>query len=171
MISVLRLGHRMVRDKRISTHVGLTSRALGADEIIYTGDHDTKLLKSIKNVVEEWGGDFKIKYFEDYMKLIKDYKNKGYIIIHLTMYGLRLQKVVKDLKKHKNILLIIGGCKVPGEIYEIADYNISVTNQPHSEISALAITLHELLNGEELNKTYENASMGIKPSNKGKEFL
>ena len=34
-ISVLRLGHRLVRDDRVSTHVGLVARAFGASEIFY----------------------------------------------------------------------------------------------------------------------------------------
>jgi len=33
--------------------------------------------------------------------------------------------------------------KVPGSMYKMADWNISVTSQPHSEISALSIFLHE----------------------------
>ena len=37
-ISVLRLGHRIERDKRITSHLGLTARAFGADEIILSGD-------------------------------------------------------------------------------------------------------------------------------------
>ena len=38
MIVVLRLGHRIGRDARISTHCGLVARALGANKIIYSGD-------------------------------------------------------------------------------------------------------------------------------------
>ena len=34
MITVLRLGHRKGRDKRITTHVGLVARAFGADELL-----------------------------------------------------------------------------------------------------------------------------------------
>mgnify|MGYP000624387395 CR=1 FL=1 len=36
-VTVLRLGHRPGRDERMTTHVGLTARALGADRVILTG--------------------------------------------------------------------------------------------------------------------------------------
>ena len=41
MISILRLGHRISRDKRITTHVALVARAFGANNIFI----DTKILK------------------------------------------------------------------------------------------------------------------------------
>jgi len=34
MITVLRIGHRISRDKRITTHVALVARAFGADKIL-----------------------------------------------------------------------------------------------------------------------------------------
>ena len=34
MIIVLRIGHRIGRDKRITTHVALVARAFGANKII-----------------------------------------------------------------------------------------------------------------------------------------
>ena len=39
-VSVLRLGHRRERDKRITSHLGLTARAFGADEVILAGEED-----------------------------------------------------------------------------------------------------------------------------------
>ena len=39
-VSVLRLGHRVDRDKRMTSHLGLTARAFGADEVILSGDDD-----------------------------------------------------------------------------------------------------------------------------------
>ena len=55
-ISVLRLGHRPARDKRISTHVGLVARAFGADNLFYSGIKDSSFEKSIHGVVKQWGG-------------------------------------------------------------------------------------------------------------------
>ena len=40
MITILRLGHRVVRDQRITTHVALTSRAFGADKIVISVEKD-----------------------------------------------------------------------------------------------------------------------------------
>ena len=48
-ISVLRLDHRLPRDERITTHVALVARAFGASEMIYTGQYDSGLEKSIIN--------------------------------------------------------------------------------------------------------------------------
>jgi hypothetical protein len=36
-ISVLRIGHRLVRDDRVTTHAALVARAFGADMIYMTG--------------------------------------------------------------------------------------------------------------------------------------
>ena len=43
-IEVLRLGHRMGRDPRITTHLALVSRAMGAKKFVLAGDEDDKLL-------------------------------------------------------------------------------------------------------------------------------
>ncbi|MDQ4067139.1 MAG: tRNA (cytidine(56)-2'-O)-methyltransferase, partial [Thermoproteota archaeon] len=39
-ISVLRIGHRLVRDDRVTTHAALVARAFGADMIYMTGSLD-----------------------------------------------------------------------------------------------------------------------------------
>ena len=44
-VSVLRLGHRRDRDKRITSHLGLTARAFGANEILLSGDEDQSALE------------------------------------------------------------------------------------------------------------------------------
>ncbi|MCW1309589.1 MAG: tRNA (cytidine(56)-2'-O)-methyltransferase, partial [Candidatus Nanoarchaeia archaeon] len=59
MIVVLRLGHRIKRDKRISTHVALVARAFCANEIVFSGDEDRELICSVKKIVSEWGDEFK----------------------------------------------------------------------------------------------------------------
>jgi tRNA (cytidine56-2'-O)-methyltransferase len=51
----------------------------------------------------------------------------------------------------------------------MADYNIAVTSQPHSEVAALAITVHELQKGEELKKVFGDYKLRIIPSAKGKQ--
>ena len=140
-IEILRLSHRIRRDPRISTHVALVSRAFGADKIYYSGDHDSSLENSVNKIVKQWGGSFKIEYIKDPLKLIKSSKSK---IINLSMYGLPLENEISKIKKHKDLLIIVGSEKVPIEIYKLSDYNISVTQQPHSEVSSLAILLEKL---------------------------
>lgn len=57
-INVLRLDHRQKRDARITTHVCLTARAFGANEVVLSGDEDTKLMENVRDVVKRWGGSF-----------------------------------------------------------------------------------------------------------------
>ncbi|MEM2678178.1 MAG: hypothetical protein QXU62_06015, partial [Thermofilaceae archaeon] len=56
IVVVLRVGHRPGRDKRISTHVGLVARAFGAQGVIFAGEIEETVIKSIQRVVETWGG-------------------------------------------------------------------------------------------------------------------
>jgi len=171
MISVLRLGHRKVRDVRISTHCGLVARAFGANEIIYSGEEDKSLIERINDITMRWGGPFKVSYEKNWRGIIENAKRKGFLIVHLTMYGVPINKKISEIRKSKRLLIIIGGEKVPGEVYTLADYNISITNQPHSEVAALAVFLHEFYEGKELNKGFRNAKIRIVPQKKGKKVI
>ena len=142
-VSILRLSHRLSRDERISTHCGLVARALGASEIIYAGEKDSGVLESINKINDRWGGPFSVSYEESWRSVVRKYKKKDYSIVHLTMYGIPIQTAIKKIIKQKNVLAIIGSEKVPPEVYEEVDFNVAVTNQPHSEVAALAIFLHE----------------------------
>lgn len=170
MITVLRLGHRLGRDDRISTHCGLVARALGADFIIYSGDHDGNMIEGLKKTSKKWGGKFKISYEAKWKNIINNHKKKGFCVVHGTMYGLPLRKKIKDIRKKKKILFVIGGEKVPGELYTLSDYNIAVTNQPHSEVAALAIFMHEYFKGKELDKKFKG-KINVIPQEKGKKVI
>jgi len=88
------------------------------------------------------------------------------------MYGLPIQSVISPIRESsKDKLVIVGGAKVPGEVFQEADWNVSVTSQPHSEISALCIFLHELFEGRELSRTFEDAKMEIVPQARGKMVI
>ncbi len=170
-IHILRLSHRLPRDERISTHVALVARAFGARKITYSGQHDSGLEDSVSRICGRWGGDFAIEYSPSYKKVISEYKKQGYCLVHLTMYGLPVQEALPKIKDNKKILLIVGSEAVPGDVYQSSDYNISVTNQPHSEVAALAITLDRIFSGAELGDVDFGGKIRIKPSAKGKEFL
>ncbi len=167
MIIILRLGHRRLRDARLSTHCGLAARALGADKIIFSGEPDEKLLGSIRNVAKRWGGPFRAAYSESWRKVIRNYKKKKFVVVHLSMYGIPFEKKIRKIRKIKNILVIIGSEKVPGEVYQISDFNLSVTSQPHSEAAALAVFLHSL--GRE--KKFKKARLAIVPQERGKKVV
>ncbi|MBI4894966.1 MAG: tRNA (cytidine(56)-2'-O)-methyltransferase [Candidatus Aenigmarchaeota archaeon] len=171
MIVVLRLGHRIGRDSRISTHCGLVARALGADKIIYSGEEEKGLLDSIENVTKQWGGSFQTEYKKNWKTVINEHKKKGFLVVHLTVYGLAMQDVMPKVKNTTNMLIIVGGEKVPGEVYQLADYNIGVSQQPHSEIASLAVFLHEYFQGEELFKSFTNQKIKVIPQERGKKIV
>ena len=166
MIIVLRLNHRIFRDKRITSHVALTARAFLADKMYYSGEKDSNFEQSITKVCRQFGSKFTVEYCRDPAKFVKENKDK-FTIVHLTCYGLNVQNQVNKLK-NKNLLIIVGGEKVEPIYYKLADHNISVTKQPISEVSALAVFLHLLNNGKELNNEFKDAKIKILESEKGK---
>jgi len=170
-IIVVRYGHRDIRDYRVTSHCALVSRALGASKIIICGAIEESVTNTIKGVNETWGGKFKVEFSDSWEKTTKELKKKGYKIAHLTMYGLPIQEVEDELTKIKKIAVIIGSQKVERGVYETADYNLGVTNQPHSEIAALAIFLDRIQKGKELEKSFAGGRCQIVPQEKGKKVV
>ncbi|HEC89292.1 MAG TPA: tRNA (cytidine(56)-2'-O)-methyltransferase, partial [Thermoplasmatales archaeon] len=95
-------------------------------------------------------------------------KNWRGIIVHLTMYGADLRKTIPKIPRDKDILVVVGSEKVPPFFYEHADFNISIGNQPHSEVAALAIFLDRFTEGRWLDKKFDGKII-IHPSDKGKD--
>jgi len=173
-VYVLRLGHRPLRDRRISTHVALVARAFGADGIIFADIVDRKIEEKIRDVVNRWGRKFKIEFGIPWKKVIVNWKKKGGIIVHLTMYGENIETsdVLERIKRSStNILVVVGAEKVPAEVYKIADFNVAIGNQPHSEVAALAVFLDRLFEGRELTKEFKGAKIRIIPSPRGKKVI
>ena len=173
VVAVLRIGHRLVRDDRITTHAALVSRAFGSDRI-YMTEVDDSIKETIREVSKRWGGltDFKIEIIKNSKALIQKWKNDGGKVIHLTMYGINVDDMIYNIQKQdSDILIIIGAEKVPKEIYELADYNIAIGHQPHSEIAALAIFLDRLFKGKQLKKYFTGAQFKIVPMTRGKKVI
>ena len=166
---VLRIGHRPMRDKRITTHVGLTARALGADGMLLAAN-DPKIKKSIDDVTRTWGGDFFVEIDVDWRREINEWKERGGMVVHLTMYGLNLADAI-DKMQNRDLLLIVGAEKVRSVIYDLADLNVAVGNQPHSEVAALALVLDHLQEGKELCRTFNDGEREIIPMRKGKRVI
>lgn len=163
-VEILRLGHRPERDKRITTHVALVSRAFGASAI-HIDTKDEVLEKTINSVIQRFGGDFRIETGVGRKKVIGRWPGT---IVHLTMYGAPLDDSVKKIPKNEDVLVIVGAEKVPPDVYDAAHFNISVANQPHSEVSALALFLDRLFEGKELERRLEGGEVEILPTNTGK---
>ena len=175
-VVVLRWGHRPERDKRLTTHVALTARAFGAAGMILSDVEDEKVRASIEKVVKSWGGPFFFKMGTPWRQAVKEWKAKGGIVVHLTAYGENIQTsdVLERIKAcRKDIMVIVGSQKVPGEFYseKVSDFNVAIGNQPHSECSSLAVFLDRLFEGKELEKEFENAKLKIIPQARGKKVV
>ncbi|MCS6784788.1 MAG: tRNA (cytidine(56)-2'-O)-methyltransferase [Candidatus Caldarchaeum sp.] len=171
MLAVLRLNHRIGRDKRLSTHVALVARAFGADEIYYSGEYDGSLEQSVVKVVEKWGGSFRINYVSSWRSFLKTWQGKT---VHLTMYGLPLKTVIDEIRnvfRSENLLVVVGGEKVDSDVYYAVDYNVAITSQPHSEAAALAVFLDWLYEGAELDRSFPDAVFAVVPSARGKKVI
>ncbi len=145
-ISVLRLGHRRERDKRITSHLGLTARAFGADEVILAGEEDESALETWRSVSERFGGEFECRYEAKPMAWLRGFTRNGGngqpgVIVHLTMYGEPWREAVGEITRDRPVVVVVGGTKVPGELFRLATHNVSVGNQPHSEVAALGVFL------------------------------
>jgi len=162
VITVLRLGHRPARDKRVTTHVALTARAFGADRILVS-TRDPALERTIRGVIERFGGPFEIQTGVPWRRVMKEWRGTK---VHLTMYGLPIDDVLPQVPR-EDLLVVVGAEKVPAEVYRLADLNVAVGNQPHSEVAALAVFLDRLLGGEGLRRAFRGR-YEIRPSPRGK---
>ena len=167
VIEVVRIGQRLVRDDRVTTHVALVSRGFGAEKIFMT-EINPEIKDTIKKINDTWGGNFEIEFIEKWKTIVKEKKDKGFKIVHLSMYGESIDDIQENLRTEENIIIVVGAEKVPREIYELADYNVAVGSQPHSEISALAIVLDRIQKGKQFKKEFSNAKRKIIPTKNGK---
>jgi len=174
-IAVLRWGHRQ-RDYRVTTHVALTARAFGASQFLISDTEDKTIRETIENMNENWGGEFNFKMGISWRSAIEEWRNKGGIVVHLTIYGENIENsdVLDRIKsENKNIMILIGSKKVPPDFFseKVSDYNVAIGNQPHSEVAALAVFLDRLLNGAQLGKSFDKARIQVIPSKYGKKVI
>ena len=166
-VAVLRLGHRPGRDERMTTHVGLTARALGADRVVLPAAAG-EALETAETVTGRFGGPFAVEPTDDPLSVLRDWDGA---VVHLTMYGEPVQDVIgaiRERHRERPLLVALGGGKVPAVVYERADWNVAVTNQPHSEIAALAVLLDRLFEGRELERPWADAERVVVPQARGK---
>jgi len=169
-IEVLRIGQRVIRDDRVTTHVALVARSFGAEKI-YMNDVNSEIEKTISDINKTWGGNFKIEIISEWKKIIKERKSVGVKIVHLTMYGQNINDVEIKIRNEDKILIVVGAEKVPREVYEMADYNVAVGNQPHSEISALSVLLDRIHQGKQFESSFDNPERVIIPQEHGKNVV
>jgi tRNA (cytidine56-2'-O)-methyltransferase len=175
-IVVLRWGHRPQRDARLTTHVALVARALGASRFLLSDIVDEKIRETLEKVTRNWGGKFFFEMGTQWKSAVKDWKAKGGIVVHLTVYGENIQTSnvldrIKNLKK--DVLVMVGSQKVPKDFFsnEVSDFNVSIGSQPHSECAALAIFLDRFFEGKELVKEFKKAKIKVVPQERGKKTI
>ncbi|MFB6251117.1 MAG: tRNA (cytidine(56)-2'-O)-methyltransferase [Halobellus sp.] len=169
-VAVLRYGHRPGRDDRMTTHVGLTARALGADRVIFP-DNASQSEETVEDITGRFGGPFTVERTTELDGTISGWQGT---VVHLTMYGERIQDVeaaVRAAHRDQPLLVVVGGEKVPFEVYEAADWNVGVTNQPHSEVAGLAVFLDRLFEGQELTQEWTDADRRVLPQDCGKQVV
>jgi len=167
-IEVLRIGQRIVRDDRVTTHVALVARSFGAQKI-YMDEVNPEIKHTISDINKTWGGNFKIEIISEWKKIVKEKKNAAVKIVHLTMYGQNINNVETKIRNEDKIMIVVGAEKVPREIYELADYNVAVGSQPHSEVSALGVLLDRIQQGKQFEFKFENPERTIIPQEQGKD--
>ena len=168
-LSVLRLGHRRERDKRITSHLGLTARAFGADEVILSGEEDFTSLDTWNSVTNRFGGSFECRYEPNPMSWLRRVSQTNEVtIVHLTMYGQPWRKSISKIPIDKPAIVVVGGTKVPAETFQLSDYNISIGNQPHSEVAALAVFLDSWIGPVDEISRFDGGQIEVVPSPRGK---
>ena len=175
-IVVLRWGHRPQRDARLTTHVALTARALGASGFLLSDAVDGRIKETLEKVTRNWGGKFVFEMGTAWKSAVRGWKAKGGIVVHLTAYGENIQTsdVIDRIKNlRKDVLVMVGSQKVPKEFFsnDVSDFNVSVGNQPHSECAALAVFLDRFFEGKELARGFKKAKIKVVPQERGKKTI
>jgi len=175
-VVVLRWGHRPIRDARLTTHVALAARALGASGMILSDTEDRKIKETVDEVTKSWGGTFFFEMGKRWRDVINEWKSRDGTVVHLTVYGENVETsdVLSRIKESgKNILVLVGCQKVPGEFFSnaVSDFNVAIGNQPHSECASLAVFLDRLFRGEELARSLSGGRMKVVPQLRGKRVI
>ncbi|MCI4348376.1 MAG: tRNA (cytidine(56)-2'-O)-methyltransferase [Thermoplasmata archaeon] len=165
-VAVLRIGHRPGRDPRLTTHLALAARALGARRL-FLHPPDPALSERISAVARRWGGDFEVVGVSLWKPVLDDYRGG---VIHLTMYGEPVARAIPRIKGARRLLVVVGGAKVPPALFGLADHNVAVGSQPHSEVAALAILLDRLL-GPVPTARFRGGAQRIVPTRRGKRVV
>jgi tRNA (cytidine56-2'-O)-methyltransferase len=139
---------------------------------VIIADQEDKVVEStIRDVTQRFGGPFQVSSGTPWRRTIRDWKDSGGRVVHLTAYGLPLPKLLPQIQQAQaDLLIVVGSEKMPGEIFKIADWNVSVTSQPMSEVAALAVFLDWYHQHGEFDREFSEAQIRIVPSTNGKEI-
>jgi tRNA (cytidine56-2'-O)-methyltransferase len=134
---------------------------------MYLHPRDDALAARVAAVARRWGGGFEVVPVDDWKNVVRSFPG---VVVHLTMYGLPLERLLPRLARHREVLLVVGGAKVPSQLYREASYNVAVGHQPHSEVAAIAVTLERLL-GLPKPVAPGEAPLRVVPTERGKRVV
>ena len=166
-LDVLRLGYRKGRDPRITTHIALVARAMGADGFLLAGDEDKEMFENLNSVSKRFGGNLETEHVSG-MGHLKRHVANGGVAVHLTMYGEPFRKAIPKIRRDRPVVIVVGGAKVPGDVYKICQHNVAVGNQPHSEVAALALFMDAWFGESASERNFDDARLIIEGTNDGK---
>lgn len=151
----------------------MVARAFGASSFILADAKDNEVKDAVQKISVSWGGKFDFVMELPWKQVVQEWRRKGRLVAHLTAYGENIETsdVMTRIKAAgKDLLVIVGSQKVPRAFFspEVSDYNVAVGNQPHSEISALAVFMDRLYDGRELGSEFDDAKLRIVPQKHGK---
>ena len=131
----------------------------------FSSRKDPKLIRFVQLNNSKWGGGFTVEFESNYRKALDP--ESSYKKVYLTRYGVPLQEVIGTLRTYRNLLLIVTDKEAFSPVYTRSDFSVSISNQPHSSTSAIAVFLHEFYSGRELAMHFENARYRVVPSEQG----
>jgi tRNA (cytidine56-2'-O)-methyltransferase len=151
----------------------MVARAFGASSFVLANVKDDEIKNVVQRISASWGGRFDFIMELPWKQVVDEWHRRGRVVVHLTAYGENIETsdVMARIKATgRDLLVIVGSQKVPRAFFssEVSDYNVAVGNQPHSEISALAVFLDRLYEGRELGGDFDDAKLRIVPQKHGK---
>jgi tRNA (cytidine56-2'-O)-methyltransferase len=135
---------------------------------------DQAVKATVEKIVASWGGRFRFEMGKPWRQVVKEWRSRGSVVAHLTAYGENIQTsdVMERIRAlGKDVLVIVGSQKVPKGFFwpDVSDFNVAVGNQPHSEVSSLAVFLDRFFGGRELAMEFKGAKLRIIPQERGKK--
>jgi len=151
----------------------MVARAFGASSFILADVRDDEVKDAVQKISASWGGEFDFIMETTWKQVVTEWRRKDGLVVHLTAYGENIETsdaMTRIKAAGKDLLVIVGSKKVPRAFFspEVSDYNVGVGNQPHSEISALAVFMDRLYDGKELGMEFDDAKLRIVPQKHGK---
>ena len=87
------------------------------------------------------------------------------------MYGMPYKDITPTISTEKPIAIVVGGPKVPAEVFHISNFNIAIGNQPHSEVAALGLFMDKLMDGADISSKFSDAKFTIIPDSDSKNVI